>query len=99
VVANVGTLPQLGDCWKLESVEEIVALKPTLVIGSVPFQQETVAKLLEQPLNFLAKNPRTLADIERDIRLLGRIAERAAAAERLVAKMRREFDRIRRKQA
>lgn len=96
-VADVAGLPQLGDCWRMESVDEILALRPTLVIGSVPFKQETVAKLLEQPLNFLAKNPRSLADIERDILLLGRIAGRATAAVRLVAKMRREFTEIRRK--
>jgi iron complex transport system substrate-binding protein len=96
-VADVGDLPRLGDCWQMDDISEIVALKPTLVIGSVPFKQETVAKLLEQPLNFLAKNPRSLADIGRDIQLLGRIAGRSAAADRLVAKMRREFAAIRRK--
>lgn len=94
-VAEVRGLPQLGDCWQMDDVDEILALKPTLVIGSVPFKQETVAKLLEQPLNFLAKNPRGLADIERDIRLLGRISGRATAAERLITKMRSEFKAIR----
>ena len=90
-VAPVAGLPALGDCWRMEAVGEILALRPTLVIGSVPYRQETVAKLLEQPLNFLAMNPRSLADIENDIRLLGRIAERAAAGEKLLQKMRREF--------
>jgi iron complex transport system substrate-binding protein len=98
-VADVDGLPKLGDCWRLESVDEILALRPTLVIGSVPFKQETVAKLLEQPLNFLAKNPRSLADIERDILLLGRIAGRVSASEQFVARMRSEFDSLRRKAA
>ena len=93
-VADVQALPQLGDCWQMDNIDEILALKPTLVIGSVPFKQETVAKLLEQPLNFLAKNPRSLADIERDVVLLGRIAGRSAAADRLIAKMRHEFAAI-----
>src|SRR6202023_2196601 len=66
----------------------VVARRPTLVIGSVPYKQETVAKLLEQPLNFLAMNPRTLADVEQDIRLLGRMAGRARAAEGVIRKMR-----------
>jgi iron complex transport system substrate-binding protein len=69
-------------------------LKPTLVIGSVPYKQETVAKLLAQPFPFLAMNPRTLPDIETDIRLLGGITHRAAAAELLVKKMRRAFSQI-----
>jgi iron complex transport system substrate-binding protein len=90
-VAPVDGLPKLGDCWHLGSVDEILRLKPSLVIGSVPYKQETLAKLLEHPLSFLATNPRTLADIENDIRMLGRIAGRAAEAECLVSKMRREF--------
>lgn len=93
-VAAVNRLPRLGDCWHMDSVDEILKLKPSLVIGSVPYKQETVAKLLEHPLTFLAKNPRTLADIENDIRLLGRITDRPAQAERLVSKMRREFAAI-----
>jgi iron complex transport system substrate-binding protein len=96
-VAPVGKLPKLGDCWHMKSVDEILRLKPTLVIGSVPYKQETVAKLLEQPLNFLAMNPRTFADIEADMRLLGRMTQRAAAAEQLVKKMRRAFSDIEKK--
>lgn len=93
-VAPVGHLPNFGDCWHLDSVDEILRLKPSLVIGSVPYKQETVAKLLEHPVNFLAMNPRTLSDIEADIRLLGGIAQRRAAAERTVRKMRSEFSRL-----
>jgi iron complex transport system substrate-binding protein len=90
-VAPVAHLPKLGDCWHMKSVDEILRLRPTLVIGSVPYKQETVARLLEQPLNFLAMNPRTLGDIENDIRLLGNITGRANAADRLVRKMRIAF--------
>lgn len=89
-VAPVANLPKLGDCWSLE-LESVLSLKPTLVIGSIPYKQETVAKLLEKPLTLLAMNPRTLADVERDIQLLGRIAGREIAAEKLVAKMRQVF--------
>jgi iron complex transport system substrate-binding protein len=96
-VASVGRLPKLGDCWHMKSLDGILRLKPTLVIGSVPYKQETVAKLLEQRFNFLAMNPRTLADIEADIRLLGGITQRAAAAERLVKKMRRAFSETEKK--
>jgi iron complex transport system substrate-binding protein len=93
-VAPVDALPKLGDCWRMEAIEDILVLKPTLVIGSVPFKLETVAKLLEQPLNFLAMNPRTLADVENDIRLLGAIVGRARAADQVVWRMQREFARI-----
>jgi iron complex transport system substrate-binding protein len=93
-VAAVNGLPKLGDCWHMDSVDEILKLKPSLVIGSVPYKQETLAKLLEHPLTFLATNPRTLADIENDICVLGGIANRGPQAERLIAKMRREFAAI-----
>ena len=93
-VAPVGRLPRLGDCWHMNSADEILRLKPTLVIGSVPYKQETVAKILYLPLNFLAMNPRSLADIEADIRLLGGITHRGAAAQKLVKEMRHSFAQI-----
>src|SRR6266446_3221535 len=93
-VAPVDKLPKLGDCWHAESVDEILRLKPTLVIGSVPYKLETVGKLLEQPFPFLAMNPRTLADIEADIRLLGGITQRGAATKRVVQKTRGTFSEI-----
>jgi len=96
-VASVGKLPKLDDCWHMESVDQILRLRPTLVIGSMPYKQETVAKLLERPFPFLAMNPRTLADIEADIRLLGGIMQKAAAAEQVVRKMRHAFSEIEKK--
>jgi iron complex transport system substrate-binding protein len=96
-VADVNGLPKLGDCWHMDSVEAILKLKPSLVIGSVPYKQETLAKLLEHPLSFLATNPRTLADIENDIRMLGQIAGRPTQAASLVKKMRHEFATISKK--
>jgi iron complex transport system substrate-binding protein len=96
-VAPVGRLPRLGDCWHMEAVDEILRLKPTLVIGSVPYKQEMVAKLLEQPFPFLAMNPRTLADIEADIRLLGGITQLAEAAQQVVKEMRQAFSQIEKK--
>jgi iron complex transport system substrate-binding protein len=96
VSPEVEKLPRVGDCWALDP-ESVMSLRPTLVIGSVPYKQETVAKLLEHPVAFLAMNPRSLADVERDIYLLGGIVGRAAAARKLVARMRAEFSAIRAK--
>ena len=93
-VAPVGGLPQVGDCWHMKSVDPILKLRPTLVIGSVPYKAETVAKLLQHPLNFLAMNPRSLADIYADIGMLGGITGRSAAAEALIRTMRSEFAAI-----
>jgi iron complex transport system substrate-binding protein len=89
-VADVGRRAAVGDCWKLD-VREVLRLRPTLLIGSVPFAAETVQKILQEPVAFLAINPRSLGDIENDIRTLGRLVERGWAAKRLIRKMRDEF--------
>lgn len=92
-IADVRGLPALGDCWDTET-GAFARLRPTLVIGSVPYRAETLAKLLEYPAPFLATNPRTLADIFAEIHLLGAVTGRAGAARRLVARMRAELDRV-----
>lgn len=93
-VAPVRALPKFGDCWHMKSIDEIARLRPTLVIGSVPFKTETVAKLLDQPFAFLALNPRSLAGVESDIRLLAGVTGGTTAGERLIARMRRAFRKI-----
>ena len=95
-VAAVGSRPTVGDCWKLD-VREVMKLRPTLLIGSVPFAAEAVAKILEQPVAFLAIHPRSLADIENDLLTLGRLVGRAPAAEKLLRKMRLVFDGVARR--
>jgi iron complex transport system substrate-binding protein len=89
-VAKIGRRAQVGDCWKMD-VEEVMRLRPTLLIGSVPFAPETVVEILKQPVALLAVNPRSLADIESDIRTLGRLVNRAGAAEALIRRMQRAF--------
>lgn len=89
-VAAVGRRAVFGDCWKLD-LERVMRERPTLLIGSVPFRTEIVGEILKRPVAFLAVNPRSLSDIESDVRTLGRLAGRAANAEKLIARMRREF--------
>jgi iron complex transport system substrate-binding protein len=92
-VAPVGRRPQVGDCWKMD-VREVMRLKPTLLIGSVPFATETVASILTEPVAFLAINPRSLADIETDIRTLARLVSRPTAGEKLIREMRSNFESL-----
>jgi iron complex transport system substrate-binding protein len=95
-VADVGSRPTVGDCWKLD-VREVMKLRPTLLIGSLPFAAEAVAKILEQPVAFLAINPRSLADIENDVLTLGRLVDRGRAAKGLIRRMRGVFDGVARR--
>ncbi len=92
-VARVGRRPRVGDCWAAE-MEPIARLQPTLLIGSVPFQAETLAQLLKIEAAFVAMNPRSLADVYGDIELLGKITGRTAAAVRVISEMKRELKAI-----
>ena len=95
-VAEVGSRPEVGDCWKMD-LREVLRLRPTILIGSVPFAAETVQKILAEPVVFLAINPRSLADIYNDIRILGRVVGRGRAAEVLIRNMRRGFSDVARR--
>ncbi len=95
-VAPVHGLPALGDCWRNESIEKIARLRPNLIVGSVPFHPETVARILTIPAQFLALNPRSLAHIEADIKTLAAITNRAANGRRLLHRVRKDFAKIQR---
>jgi iron complex transport system substrate-binding protein len=77
-------------------LREVMRLRPTILIGSVPFAPETVQKILAEAVAFLALNPRSVADVYNDIRILGRVVGRGAAAERLTRKMRGGFAEVER---
>lgn len=101
-VADVNGLPALGDCWSLGTkggtegnAASLLELRPTLIIGSVPFKTETVQEILKLPVPFLALNPRSLADVEMDIRTLGLLVNAKSRAEALIGEMRGTFERIR----
>jgi len=78
-----------------ENTAALLALRPTLIIGSVPFRTETVQEILKLPVPFLALNPRSLADVEMDIRTLGLLANAKSRAEKLIREMRGTFERVR----
>jgi iron complex transport system substrate-binding protein len=85
-VAPVNGLPELGDCWRCDP-DKVAALKPTLVVGSVPYREEVVRGLLRRGLTFLAMNPRRLADVFTDIEQLGSLLGREKRAVQVVRDM------------
>lgn len=88
-------LPIVRDSWSSET-GEIVALKPDLVVASVPYRQESLAAILRAGLPVLALAPHCLADIYRDIQLIGSIVNETAKATRVVAQMQDAMDDVRR---
>lgn len=92
-VAPVNGLPTLGDCWRCDPAQ-VAALKPDLVIGSVPYKAEVVDALLRRGLTLLAMNPRTLKDIFSDITLVGRLVGREKQAQALRRQLEKEIKRV-----
>jgi len=92
-VAAVGRRPEIGDCWNMD-IREVMRLRPTHLIGSVPFATKTVEEILKQPVAFLALNPRTIADVYEDVRTLAHLTNRLARGEKLIRKMTRAFEGV-----
>jgi iron complex transport system substrate-binding protein len=79
-------LPIIHDSWSSET-GEIVALKPDLVIASVPYRQESLAAILKAGVPVLALAPHCLADIYGDIRLIGAVVNECPGADKVVNEM------------
>jgi iron complex transport system substrate-binding protein len=86
----------IHDSWSA-STEEILAAHPNLVLASVPYRIESLAAILKAGCAALTFAPHCLADIYMDTRLLGRVVDRAAAADEIVQSMQSEVEAIRRR--
>ena len=84
----------VADSWSASS-REILALRPDLVIASVPYQLEAVAEILKAGCRFLGLAPHSLEDVFADIAHIGRIMGSEAEALNAIAKMKRELECIR----
>jgi len=79
-------LPIVRDSWSSET-GDIVALKPDLVIASVPYRQESLAAILKAGVPVLALAPHCLANIYADIRLIGSVVGEPSRSEEVVKEM------------
>ncbi len=95
-VAPISRLRRVGDCWTLD-IREVAALRPSIIIGSVPFRPEVVSELLKLPATFVALNPRSLENIYADIYRVGGLTNRTAAAAKVVSRMQKQFAEISRR--
>jgi iron complex transport system substrate-binding protein len=60
------------DSWSAKA-DQIMAVKPDLVIASVPYQLESVAEILKSGVPFLGLAPKTLDDVYKDIMMIAGI--------------------------
>jgi len=73
-------------------IEQIVALKPDLVIGFSDIQKDIASQLIGRGLNVLVTNQRSLKEILNNILLLGRIVGEEAKAMELVKSFEEKLD-------
>ncbi len=84
----------IADSWST-TADEILAVSPDIVIASVPYRQESLTAILKASRPVLALAPKTLADIDADIRLIASLVHASEAAETLIASMAAEREAIR----
>lgn len=86
------------DSWST-TAGELLAVRPDLVIASVPYRQESLAAILKAGCPVLALAPHALSDIEQDIRLIAAIASAHETAGQIIADMRSVVEQVRRQTA
>ncbi len=88
----------IEDSWSANS-EQVLAVRPELVIASVPYRLESLAAILHAGVRVLALAPKSLADVYGDIGTLAALVDRPAAGEKLVSLLQDEIARTREKTA
>ncbi|MHB1936485.1 MAG: ABC transporter substrate-binding protein [Acidobacteriaceae bacterium] len=84
----------VADSWS-STMEELLAVKPNLVIASVPYRMESLAAILRAGCPVLTLAPHTLADIFADIRLLASVVHAPERAEELIAEIMSGIEAVR----
>jgi iron complex transport system substrate-binding protein len=74
----------IEDSWSAKT-EQIVAMRPDVVIASVPYRLESLAAILKAGVRVVALAPKSLADVYGDIRTLAALVDEYVAGEKLVS--------------
>lgn len=88
----------IADSWST-TMEELLAVRPNLVIASVPYRMESLAAILRAGCPVLTLAPHCLADIYADTRLLASVVDAGETGERLVEEMMAAIDSVRKTSA
>jgi iron complex transport system substrate-binding protein len=84
----------VSDSWTAQA-EQILAVKPDLVLASVPYQLESVAEILKAGIRFLGLAPHYLADIYADIAAIAGIMRVPERGDRVITKMQSAIHEVR----
>lgn len=77
--------PKVGD--RITSVEKVLALKPDLVLAHGFLNDEAIRAIEHHGIKVFAIDPKTIGDVVRDIRIIGRITNREKEAEKVTARI------------
>ena len=86
----------IADSWTANA-EQILAAKPDLIIGAVPYQVEAVAEILKAGSRFLGLAPRTLRDIYADIAAIAGIMNVPERGAEVILRMQRGVEIVKAK--
>ena len=87
-------IPILADSWSA-SMQEILSVRPNLVLASVPYRLKSLAEILKSGCPVLTFAPHTLADIFHDIRLLAALVHAPQQGAELAASMQSSIRQVR----
>ncbi len=87
-------LTVIADLWS-STMEELLGVRPNLVLASVPYRMESLAAILRAGCPVLALAPHTLADILADIRLLASVVHASDRGEELIAEILTNIEAVR----
>jgi iron complex transport system substrate-binding protein len=88
----------VADSWTSKA-SEILAVKPDLVIASVPYQEAAVVEILRAGIRFLGLSPRTLDDIYADIALISACVGANELGAKVIFDMQSAIEEVRRRAA
>ncbi len=96
VVPEITAQPRiiLADSWTANA-EQIIAVRPDLVIASVPYQEKAVIEILKVGVRFLGLAPKTLTDIYADIALIAGTVGASDRGDNVIAIMQQRIEEVR----
>jgi iron complex transport system substrate-binding protein len=87
-------IPVVADSWTAQA-QQIAALRPDLVIASVPYQEKALAEIMKCGARFLGLAPRTMADIYGDIAAIAALLHAREEGLRVIQGMLAEMEALR----
>lgn len=89
-----GSRTILADSWTADA-EQIISVRPDLVIAAVPYQIKAVGEILKSGARFLGLAPKCLADIYTDIATIAGAVGSTERGEAVISDMQSRIEQIR----